>query len=172
MKQSRSIEGTNVSAALEITPQAGKRRDQRVVLHALSFLTPQAPSIGQSMIFIDTKRLTAFTRTRWRRGISLVDTGPSIAAENRGDGGVRPSGMLPHGRGDADAFSGHQRHRVNGNWWRVRHSGIAHLEQEMLSVMVTVDSANKQLVFAGRGLASCGLAYSPPTHRLRQGHIT
>lgn len=92
------------------------------------------------MVFLtNPRRLAALSRTRGRRGIPFIDPGPPIAAQDGGDGGVRPAGMLPHGRGDGDTFSSHQGHWVNGDMERIRHGGIEHLEREMRSVGDTVE---------------------------------
>lgn len=135
MEEGRCIEGTNVFAAFEVTPQTGEGRYQRVVLHALALLPSQAPSVCQGMVVIDTGRLAALARAGRRRGIPLIDTRPSIAAQDGGDGGVRPTGMLSHGRGDRNAFCGHESHGVDGYGERIGHGGIEHLEREMRSVV-------------------------------------
>lgn len=87
------------------------------------------------MVLVDPCQLVTLAWTGRCGGISLIDAGPPIAAQDGGDGGVRPSGMLSHGRGDGDTFGGHQGHGVNGDGERVGHGGIEHLEREMRSVV-------------------------------------
>ena len=65
------------------------------------------------------------SRTRWRRDITIVDSGDTGTTEDSGDGGVRPAGMFAHSRGDRDTFCRHKGHRFdsNGEIGRCRHDG-------------------------------------------------
>lgn len=89
-------------AALEIAPQAGKGRHERIVLHASPLLAPKTPSSRESIVT---------SAQLYARGASLTPLDSlyserlcSATPEDGRHGRLRPTRVLAHGRGDGDAF--------------------------------------------------------------------
>lgn len=114
------------STSREIIPQTRKGRHERIVLHALALLAPQTPTQCQTTISVDRSPWAArgpillYSPRRWSipgtwrhgRVEGRARAARSTAQDGR-DGGVRPAGMLPHGRRDGYTFRRDEGDRVD-----------------------------------------------------------